>query len=131
MGMARLVAAVFGAVYIAAGLAGFILETPLFGLFDVNPAHRSAWLGYAVAPAWRGRGVATRATWLLSRWALTEAGLGRLMAGTAPDNAASQRVLAKTGFVREGTHRGYLPAPHSAKGARDDLVAHALLASDL
>ena len=39
MGMARLVAAVFGAVYIAAGLAGFILETPLFGLFDVNPLH--------------------------------------------------------------------------------------------
>jgi hypothetical protein len=39
MGMARLVAAVFGAVYIVAGLAGFILESPLFGLFDVNPLH--------------------------------------------------------------------------------------------
>jgi hypothetical protein len=39
MGMARLVAAVFGAVYIAAGLAGFVLETPLFGLFDVNTLH--------------------------------------------------------------------------------------------
>ena len=39
MGMARTVAAVFGAVYIVAGLAGFILETPLFGLFDVNVLH--------------------------------------------------------------------------------------------
>jgi hypothetical protein len=39
MGMARLVAAVFGAVYIVAGLAGFVLETPLFGLFDVNTLH--------------------------------------------------------------------------------------------
>ena len=39
MGMARTVAAVFGAVYIVAGLAGFILEPPLFGLFDVNVLH--------------------------------------------------------------------------------------------
>jgi hypothetical protein len=39
MGMARTVAAVFGAVYIVAGLAGFVLETPLFGLFDVNVLH--------------------------------------------------------------------------------------------
>jgi hypothetical protein len=39
MGMARTVAAVFGAVYIVAGLAGFVLETPLIGLFDVNVLH--------------------------------------------------------------------------------------------
>ena len=39
MGMARTIAAVFGAVYIVAGLAGFILETPLFGLFEVNTLH--------------------------------------------------------------------------------------------
>jgi hypothetical protein len=39
MGMARTVAAVFGAVYIVAGLVGFVLETPLFGLFEVNTLH--------------------------------------------------------------------------------------------
>lgn len=39
MGMARTVAAVFGAVYVVAGVAGFVLETPLFGLFDVNLLH--------------------------------------------------------------------------------------------
>ena len=39
MGMARTIAAVFGAVYLVAGLAGFILETPLFGLFEVNTLH--------------------------------------------------------------------------------------------
>jgi hypothetical protein len=39
MGMARTVAAVFGAVYLVAGLAGFVLETPLFGLFEVNTLH--------------------------------------------------------------------------------------------
>lgn len=39
MGMARTVAAVFGAIYVVAGLAGFVLASPIFGLFDVNPLH--------------------------------------------------------------------------------------------
>ena len=39
MGMARTVAAVFGAVYVVTGLVGFVLETPLFGLFEVNTLH--------------------------------------------------------------------------------------------
>jgi hypothetical protein len=39
MGMVRTVAAVFGVVYVVAGLAGFVLESPLFGLFDVNALH--------------------------------------------------------------------------------------------
>jgi Domain of unknown function (DUF4383) len=39
MGMVRTVAVVFGAVYIVAGLAGFVLEAPLFGLFEVNLLH--------------------------------------------------------------------------------------------
>lgn len=39
MGLARTVAAVFGAVYIVAGISGFVLESPLFGLFDVNLLH--------------------------------------------------------------------------------------------
>lgn len=39
MGMTRTVAAVFGAVYVIAGLAGFVLQSPLFGLFEVNALH--------------------------------------------------------------------------------------------
>ena len=39
MGMARTVVAVFGVVYVVVGLAGFVLESPLFGLFDVNALH--------------------------------------------------------------------------------------------
>jgi Domain of unknown function (DUF4383) len=42
MGMARTVAIVFGAVYVLAGVVGFVLETPLFGLFDVSPVHNIA-----------------------------------------------------------------------------------------
>jgi hypothetical protein len=39
MGMARTVAAVFGAIYVVIGLVGFVLDSPLFGLFDVNALH--------------------------------------------------------------------------------------------
>ena len=39
MGLNRTVAAVFGVVYLVAGLTGFILASPLFGLFEVNALH--------------------------------------------------------------------------------------------
>jgi hypothetical protein len=39
MGMARTVAVVFGAIYLLVGLVGFALDSPLFGLFEVNALH--------------------------------------------------------------------------------------------
>ena len=39
MGLARTVAVVFGAVYLLIGIVGFVLDNPLFGLFDVNWLH--------------------------------------------------------------------------------------------
>src|SRR5438874_513789 len=45
-----------------------------------EPTTAQATLGCYVAPAWRGRGVATRAVRLVARWALTEAGIARLVA---------------------------------------------------
>ena len=39
MGLARTVAAVFGAVYLLVGIVGFILESPLLGLFEINGLH--------------------------------------------------------------------------------------------
>ena len=45
MGMARTVAAVFGAIYILAGIVGFILESPLFGLFEVSALHNIVHIG--------------------------------------------------------------------------------------
>ena len=39
MGLNRIVAAIFGVIYLVAGVAGFIQTSPLFGLFDVNEVH--------------------------------------------------------------------------------------------
>ena len=65
-------------------------------------------IGYWLIPRARGRGFGSRAVGLLARWAVTEAPLARVEALVVPDNIASQRVLEKAGFRREGHLRSYL-----------------------
>ena len=56
-------------------------------------------IGYAVVPELRGRGVATRAVGLLLDLAWRD-GAAQVLAETDDANAASQAVLARTGFRR-------------------------------
>lgn len=49
MGLNRTVAAVLGVVYLAAGVAGFVVATPIFGLFDVNWLHNVVHLVFGAA----------------------------------------------------------------------------------
>ena len=98
------------------------------GLHLAEPITGQAMVGYSLLPAWRGRGYATRAVALLAEWAFRHAGVERLIAGTAPDNVGSQRVLEKVGFRREGYQRSRLPGP---AGTRVDDVLYALLPRDL
>ena len=73
----------------------------------VRGAFRNAYLGYGIDAAHCGRGIGTAAVGqaVAIAWA---AGLHRVQAAVSPDNAASQRVLAKVGFRREGLARRYL-----------------------
>jgi len=76
----------------------------------------------------RNRGVAERATGLLCAWALTSAtGIERIQATVEPWNGASQRVLEKVGFEREGMLRSYA----TWRGRRQDVLLYSLLARDL
>jgi len=59
-------------------------------------------IGYGVAPARQGRGTATRAVAELLTWARQDARVSHILADTALDNVASQRVLERNGFVRIG-----------------------------
>lgn len=59
-------------------------------------------IGYGVAPASQRRGVATRAVADLLRWAATDPRVATVVAETAVDNFASQRVLTANGFARTG-----------------------------
>ena len=71
-----------------------------FNLFDLSGG--TANLGYRVAEHVAGRGVATATTQELCRLAAARYGLHTLRAETTHDNVASQRVLAKNGFVPVG-----------------------------
>jgi ribosomal-protein-alanine N-acetyltransferase len=62
----------------------------------------TAELGYRVAQHAAGRGVATAAVRELCRLAAARHGLRTLRAATSHGNAASQKVLAKNGFVAVG-----------------------------
>ena len=59
-------------------------------------------IGYRVEPEYRQQGVATEVVRALFDWANREHGVTRFRAATAPDNVASQRVLARFGFRRTG-----------------------------
>jgi RimJ/RimL family protein N-acetyltransferase len=87
----------------------------------------AASIGYWVAQGARGRGIASEALRLISRWALRTFGLERLELVTAPDNEASQRVAENAGFTREGLLRRYV----EIKGERRDCVMYSLLPQDL
>ena len=71
-----------------------------FNLYDVEDG--TARLGYRVAERVAGRGVATATVRELCRMATVRHGLRTLRAATSHDNAASQKVLAKAGFVPVG-----------------------------
>jgi ribosomal-protein-alanine N-acetyltransferase len=71
-----------------------------FNLYRIEGG--SADLGYRVAQHVAGRGVATAAVRELCRLAVARHGLRTLKAATARENAPSQRVLAKAGFVPVG-----------------------------
>jgi RimJ/RimL family protein N-acetyltransferase len=62
----------------------------------------TAELGYRVAQHAAGRGVATAAVQELCRLAAARHGLRTLRAATSHENVASQKVLAKAGFVPVG-----------------------------
>lgn len=59
-------------------------------------------IGYGLESPYWGHGYATEAAEALCRWALEQPGVTAIEAETAPDNAASQRVLAKLGFEPTG-----------------------------
>jgi [ribosomal protein S5]-alanine N-acetyltransferase len=71
-----------------------------FNLYDVEDG--TAVLGYRVAQHVAGQGVATAAVQDLCRLAAAQLGLHTLRAATSSDNVASQKVLAKAGFVPVG-----------------------------
>lgn len=75
------------------------------GLSEVIPHRASATLSYWIREDEAGKGHATTAVRALLRWGFEQCGFRRIEADCHVDNVASQRVLEKLGFKREGTFR--------------------------
>jgi len=89
--------------------------------------HALAEIGYALTSEFQGRGVMSQALQILVADLFLATPIERLEARCAVDNVASQRVLEKVGFRREGLLRGYF----QLDGVRVDNYLYALLRADL
>jgi RimJ/RimL family protein N-acetyltransferase len=85
-------------------------------------------LGWTLASAVRGRGIATRASRLMRDWAFDTLGLHRLAAGIDVENTPSQALAERLGFRLEGRHRQESP---TSDGSHDDGLSYGMLASDV
>jgi ribosomal-protein-alanine N-acetyltransferase len=83
-------------------------------------------LGYWMGQRFAGQGLMTDAVAVLSNFAFTKLSLHRVQAACIPSNIASQKVLEKNGFQREGYARRYL----KIAGVWADHYLYARLADD-
>jgi ribosomal-protein-alanine N-acetyltransferase len=89
-------------------------------------AFQNAYLGYWIDAEHQGRGLITEAVQAATAFALSSAGLHRVQAAVMPPNVASQRVLEKSGFRREGLAVRYL----CIAGEWEDHVIYALTSEE-
>lgn len=91
-----------------------------------NWEHGLAEVGYALTTPYQGRGLMAPALELLLDDLFTGTALARIEARCAVDNVASQQVLERLGFTREGRLRSYF----RLRGQRVDNYLYALLRDD-
>ncbi|MDA0634347.1 GNAT family N-acetyltransferase [Nonomuraea sp. MCN248] len=89
-------------------------------LLHSMPDFGEGMIGYSLLPEFRGSGLMTRAVRLLSDWVFAHTSLHRLVAGTDAANTASQAVLERSGFAREGVRPEFFPQPG---GRRSDEIS--------
>ena len=107
-------------------IAGAADEALLGGIALRPDDERRAEVGYWVRSERRGRGIATRALRLVSRWAFAELGFARIQLHADAANVASQRVAERAGYTREGVLRAWL----EVQGEPRDHVLYSLLATE-
>jgi ribosomal-protein-alanine N-acetyltransferase len=89
-------------------------------------AFQNAYLGYWIDAAHQSEGLMTEAVHAATSFALDSVRLHRVQAAVMPRNAASQRVLDKVGYRREGLAARYL----CIAGAWEDHLIFAVTAED-
>jgi RimJ/RimL family protein N-acetyltransferase len=89
----------------------------------ISPYAKMMEIGYALVPGERGKGYCTEATQLMVDYLFLSKDIARIQATTHVGNTASQKVLEKVGFKREGTLR----KAFQSRGERTDLAIFSIL----
>src|SRR3569623_3690384 len=82
---------------------------------EIDPASRTAMIGYAIARSHWGRGLAAEAARAAIAWAFAEHDLDEIWASTHVDHVQSRRVMEKLGMTFD-------PAMTGQRGAAGDVV---------
>ncbi|MFL9649941.1 GNAT family N-acetyltransferase [Exiguobacterium chiriqhucha] len=96
------------------------------GFLNVSAKHQRAEIGFELSSNHWGRGIAGEALRAVVRHGFTQLGFHRIEALVEPANTASQQLLERVGFTREGLLRGY----EFTRGKYDDLYMYSLLETD-
>lgn len=96
-------------------------------LMRLDWEHARGEVGYWLAGQARGQGHATRAVRLICAWGFHALRLERVELLAATENAASQRVAQRAGFIREAVLRSYM----RGRDGRQDMIAFGLLVGGL
>ncbi len=94
-------------------------DNQLLGMIEIRIQGWKADIGYGLAQAYWGKGIATEAARTLVGWALDQPEIYRVWAVCDVDNAASRRVLEKCGMQCEGLLKRWLVHPGISQEPRD------------
>ncbi len=96
------------------------------GFNEWSPVHRWAELAFDLAQAHWGQGLMCQAVGAVIQWTFRQDQVERVHAFVRVDNRRSERLLVRSGFVREGCLRGY----RVCRGQPHDFYIYGLLRSD-
>jgi ribosomal-protein-alanine N-acetyltransferase len=96
------------------------------GFNEWSQVHRWAELAFDLAQAHWGKGLMRQAVAAVLQWTLRQDQVDRVHAFVRVDNRRSERLLERSGFVREGCLRSY----RVCRGQAHDFYIYGLLRSD-
>ncbi|WP_255570004.1 GNAT family N-acetyltransferase [Exiguobacterium sp. SH0S2] len=97
------------------------------GFLNVSSKHHRTEIGFELSPAYWGQGIAGEALDAVIRHGFVQLGFHRIEALIEPENKASQRLVERHLFTREGLLRGY----EFTRGNYDDLYMYSLLKHEM
>jgi [ribosomal protein S5]-alanine N-acetyltransferase len=96
------------------------------GFNEWSPVHRWAELAYDLAQPHWGKGLMRQAVAAVLQWTFRQDRVDRVHAFVRVDNGRSERLLQRSGFVREGCLRSY----RVCRGQAQDFYVYSLLRPD-